>query len=109
MAVGAVPGKPPAARSAKGAQTKLRIVRAAAALFQRRGVHATSPDQVIAASKTGKGQFYHYLKSKGGLVHEVLQHHLHSIATDSAGLGYRINTSRDLERWFTAPLEVQQK
>ena len=109
MAVRAVPGKPTAARSAKGAQTKLRIVRAAADLFHRQGVHATSPDQVIAASKTGKGQFYHYFKSKEGLVHEVLQHHLHAIATDSAGVGYRIDSWQDLERWFTAHLELQQR
>src|SRR5258708_19860506 len=108
MAVGAVPGKPPAARSAKGAQTKLRIVRAAADLFHRQGVHATSPDQVIAASKTGKGQFYHYFKSKEGLVHEVLQHHLHAIATDSAGVGYRIDSCQDPERSFPPPPHLHQ-
>jgi AcrR family transcriptional regulator len=40
---------------------------AAADLFHKQGVHATSPDEVIEASNTGKGQFYHYFKSKEGL------------------------------------------
>ena len=57
------------ARSTRGAETRLRIIRAAADLFHKQGVGATSPDQVIEASKTGKGQFYHYFKSKEGLVH----------------------------------------
>ena len=67
------------ARSAKGAQTKLQIIRAAADLFHQQGVRATSPDEVIQASGTGKGQFYHYFKNKEGLVHEVLQAHLEEI------------------------------
>ena len=59
-------------RSAKGAATKDKIIRTAADLFHERGVGTTSPDDIIEASKTGKGQFYHYFKSKEGLVHEVL-------------------------------------
>ncbi|HEV3460053.1 MAG TPA: TetR/AcrR family transcriptional regulator [Thermoanaerobaculia bacterium] len=103
-----MPGRP-AARSKKGAETRLRIILAAADLFHRQGVHATSPDEVIAASKTGKGQFYHYFKSKEGLVHEVLQHHLQAMTAGSAGLSYEIDSWQDLERWFAAHLELQQR
>jgi hypothetical protein len=46
------------ARSAKGEKTRLRILEAARDLFHGQGVAATSPDQVIEASGTGKGQFY---------------------------------------------------
>ena len=60
-------------RPSRGAGTRFRIIHAAADLFHRQGVVATSPDQVIAASETGKGQFYHYFGSKEGLVHEVLR------------------------------------
>ena len=98
-----------AARSTKGAETKLRIVHAAADLFHRQGVHATSPDDVIAASQTGKGQFYYYFKSKEGLVHEVLHHHLQSIANGTANVAYQIDSWQDLERWFAAHLELQQR
>ena len=72
-------------RSAKGAETRLRIIRAAADLFHKQGVRATSPDQILEASGTGKGQFYHYFKNKEGLIHEVLQSHLDAIRANSAG------------------------
>ena len=51
---------------AKGADTKLRIIRAAADLFHKQGVHATGPDEIIKASGTKRGQFYYYFKSKEG-------------------------------------------
>jgi hypothetical protein len=35
------------AHSKKGADTRLRIIRAAADLFHKQGVRATSPDQII--------------------------------------------------------------
>ena len=96
------------ARSTKGAQTKLRIIRAAVDLFHKQGVRATSPDEVIEASGTGKGQFYHYFKNKEGLVHEVLQTHLEAIKAGAAPVRYDIDSWHDLERWFIAHLEAQK-
>ncbi|HWT83099.1 MAG TPA: TetR/AcrR family transcriptional regulator, partial [Candidatus Methylomirabilis sp.] len=98
-----------AMRSAQGAETRLRIIQAAADLFHKQGVHATSPDQVIEASNTGKGQFYHYFKNKEGLVHEVLQTHLEAIRTGTGPLTYEIETWQDLERWFVAHVELQKR
>jgi AcrR family transcriptional regulator len=95
-------------RSSQGAETRLRIIGAAADLFHKQGVHATSPDDIIEVSGTGKGQFYHYFKSKEGLVHEVLQTHLEAIRTGSAPLKYDIESWEDLERWFRAHLELQR-
>jgi TetR/AcrR family transcriptional repressor of nem operon len=97
------------ARSTRGAETRLRIIRAAADLFHKQGVAATSPDQVIEASGTGKGQFYHYFKSKEGLVHEVLQTYLEDIAKGTAPLSYEINSWEDLERWFFSNVELQKR
>jgi AcrR family transcriptional regulator len=96
-------------RSAQGSETKLRIIRVAADLFHKQGVHATSPDAVIEASNTGKGQFYHYFKNKEGLVHEVLQAHLEAIRNGTAAVNYEIGSWEDLERWFGANLELQKK
>src|SRR6516162_428327 len=98
-----------AGRSAQGLETKLRIMRAAADLFHRQGVHATSPDEVIEASDTGKGQFYHYFKNKEGLVHEVLQTHLEAIRTGAAPINYEINSWSDLDQWFVAHVQLQKK
>jgi len=94
-------------RSTRGSETRLRIIHAAADLFHRQGVHATSPDEVIEASDTGKGQFYHYFKNKEGLVHEVLQTHLEAIRTGAAPINYEINSWRDLEKWFARQVELQ--
>jgi TetR/AcrR family transcriptional regulator, transcriptional repressor for nem operon len=85
-----------------------RILRAAADLFHKQGVNATSPDQVIQASETGKGQFYHYFGNKEGLVHEVLQAHLAAINSGSAPVHYDIHSWQDLERWFLAHLDLQK-
>jgi AcrR family transcriptional regulator len=96
-------------RSSQGSETRLRIIGAAADLFHKQGVHATSPDDVIEASDTGKGQFYHYFKSKEGLVHEVLQTHLEAIRNGSAPLKYDIDSWEDLDRWFRTQLELQKR
>jgi AcrR family transcriptional regulator len=96
-------------RSTRGSQTRLRIIHAAADLFHKQGVQATSPDEVIAASDTGKGQFYHYFKNKEGLVHEVLQTHVEAIRTGAAPINYEINSWSDLEQWFVAHVQLQKR
>jgi AcrR family transcriptional regulator len=95
-------------RSARGADTRLRILQTAADLFHKQGVRATSPDEIIEASRTGKGQFYHYFKSKEGLIHQVLYAHLEAIKAAKAPVQYEITSWRDLERWFRVHLELQQ-
>jgi AcrR family transcriptional regulator len=96
------------AKSEKGEKTRQRILRAAADLFHAQGVAATSPDQVIEASETGKGQFYHYFKSKQGLVHAVLQNYLDEIRAGSNPTYFEIKGWKDLERWFLAHLDLQK-
>ncbi len=95
-------------RFVRGAETRLRIIRTAADLFHQQGARATSPDEIIEASRTGKGQFYHYFKSKEGLVHEVLQTYLAEIKAGSSQVNYEINSWRDLEKWFFAHVELQK-
>src|SRR5712692_9728465 len=97
------------ARFVRGAETRLRIIQVAADLFHKQGVRATSPDEIIEASGTGKGQFYYYFKSKEGLVHEVLQSHLGAIKSGSGPVNYEINSWQDLEQWFQAHIELQKR
>jgi AcrR family transcriptional regulator len=97
------------AKSAQGAETRLRIIQVAADFFHKQGVHATSPDQVIEASNTGKGQFYYYFKNKEGLVHEVLQVYLDAIRSGASPVNYEIESWQDLEQWFIAHIELQKK
>jgi TetR/AcrR family transcriptional repressor of nem operon len=91
----------------KGTATRLRIVRTAADLFHKKGVVATSPDEIIEASGTGKGQFYHYFKNKDGLVHEVLSVYLSAIEKGLTPVNYDIRSWADLEKWFFDHLELQ--
>ena len=95
-------------RFIRGAETRRRILEVAADLFHEQGVRATSPDEIIEASATGKGQFYHYFKNKEDLIHEVLQTHLEAIKTGKAPLQYEIGSWKDLERWFVAQIELQK-
>src|SRR5215472_5602635 len=97
------------ARFVRGAETRLRIIRTAADLFHQQGARATSPDEIIEASRTGKGQFYHYFRSKEGLIHEVLQTYLQEINTGASQVSYEIRSWKDLEEWFLAHLELQKR
>jgi len=96
------------ARSTKGAEARQRIIAAAADLFHQQGVRATSPDQILEKSGTGKGQFYHYFKNKERLVHEVLQSHLDAIRDGTAPLNYEIEAWQDLEEWFHSQIALQR-
>jgi TetR/AcrR family transcriptional regulator, transcriptional repressor for nem operon len=95
-------------RTAKGDETRKQILTAAADLFHKQGVAATSPDQIIEASGTGKGQFYHYFKNKEGLVHEVLQAYLEAIRNGGGPLNYDIMSWVDLSGWFSAQIALQK-
>ncbi len=52
----------------KSNATKSKIVSAAWKLFYEQGYEDTTVDEIIAASKTSKGSFYHYFKSKDELL-----------------------------------------
>jgi len=60
-----MPGEP---RTGRGRASRERIVERAADLFAERGIAGTSVDEVLAAAKAGKGQFYHYFESRDDLV-----------------------------------------
>ena len=96
-------------RFVRGAETRLRILRTAADLFHKQGARLTSPDEIIEASRTGKGQFYYYFGSKEGLVHEVLQMYLEEIKTGTSFVNYEIDSWKDLEKWFAAQVELQKR
>jgi TetR/AcrR family transcriptional regulator, transcriptional repressor for nem operon len=59
-----MPGEPSTRR---GRASRERIVERAAELFAERGIAATSLDEVLAAAGAGKGQFYHYFRSRDEL------------------------------------------
>ena len=54
--------------SKKSKNTKGKIVMAAWELFYRQGYDATTIDEIIEASQTSKGSFYHYFEGKEALL-----------------------------------------
>lgn len=55
----------------KRQSTKSRIVKAAWNLFHKKGYEQTTVEDIIAASKTSKGTFYHYFKGKEALLNSL--------------------------------------
>jgi AcrR family transcriptional regulator len=63
------------ALTAKGAATRARIVEGAAALIRERGPAATSLEDVLAATSTGKSQLFHYFpQGRDELLRAVAEH-----------------------------------
>lgn len=55
----------------KRRSTKSKIVKAAWNLFYKNGYDNTTIEDIIAASKTSKGSFYHYFKGKESLLNTM--------------------------------------
>ena len=80
--------------------TKDRIVAVALDLFHENGINATSVDDILEASATGKSQFYYYFKSKEGLISAVLETFFKFIKSDAAPIDHEINSWEDLEEFL---------
>ena len=89
----------------RGKDTKGRIVELAAALMYERGVSATSIEDILAASGTGKSQFYHYFSSKEELVAEVLRHQLQQVLQQQSL--FQLDTWEGISTWFQAMVDMQ--
>ncbi|WP_018921556.1 TetR/AcrR family transcriptional regulator [Salsuginibacillus kocurii] len=51
--------------------TKTKITDAALTLFEEKGYHAVTVDQIVQESSTSKGGFYHHFKSKDELLYTI--------------------------------------
>lgn len=54
--------------------TRASVLRAAAQLFQTRGINATTIQDITHAASIAKGAFYNYFQSKEQLILELVQH-----------------------------------
>jgi AcrR family transcriptional regulator len=73
-----MPGEP---KTGRGRASRERIVEQAAQLFTERGIAATSVDEVLAAAGAGKGQFYHYFRSRDELETAAVGHRCAQVVT----------------------------
>jgi len=88
--------------------TKERMIGAAMELFHLQGIHATTVDQVLEKSGTGKSQFYHYFKNKEGLIHSVLMTFYSRLTPNGGPVQTKIQSWDDLERWFQRVIDFQK-
>lgn len=88
--------------TARGAATRRRIVTAAADLMYLRGVGATSLDEVVEASGTGKSQLYHYFADKDALVLEVVATQIDRVLGFQDPLLRELDSLHGLTRWRDA-------
>jgi AcrR family transcriptional regulator len=88
------------AQTPRGRKSRERILDAAATLFHDRGVHATSVDDVLAASGTGKSQFYYYFSGKADLVREVLAYQFARLQAQQGPLLEAVDSWEGIRRWF---------
>lgn len=94
-------------KTARGRERKTAIVSAAAALIYRRGARATTVEDVLVASGSGKSQLYHYFSSKDDLLAAVVEYQLAGVL---GALGeFRVDTWSGLRAWFDALLEGQEQ
>ena len=96
----------PAPATARGRRTRAAIVDAAAGLMQRRGIAATSLDDVLSASHTGKSQLYHYFGDKQDLVLAVIDRQLERVLAAQPALAP--GGDDDLCAWARDLLEMHQ-
>ncbi len=61
-----------ARRSTLESATRDRLLQAAMDVFAERGYHGTTVDDIVAASDSSKGAFYHYFASKQGIFLKLL-------------------------------------
>jgi len=92
--------------TARGAATRDRIVHAAADLMYVKGVHATTLDDVRAATGTSKSQLYRHFPDKDALVHAVIAlRGQQVIERETQRLG-RFNSFSGLVRWRNALIQA---
>lgn len=94
------------ASTRRGRDTKGRVVETAAALMHERGASAVSIEDILRASGTGKGQFYHYFASRDELVAEVLRHQLDRVLDDQRL--FELDTLSGVHDWLDALVRVQE-
>src|SRR5215813_1829500 len=92
--------------TARGAATRDRIVQAAADLMYHKGVHATTLDDVRAATGTSKSQLYRHFPDKDTLVHAAIAQRGHLIMTRETQRLGRLNSFSGLVRWRNALIQA---
>ncbi len=83
--------------------TRDRLLQAAMDVFAERGYHGTTVDDIVAASASSKGAFYHYFPSKQGIFLKLLDQ---LVETVEAGVEHAIDREEGALAKVEAALRV---
>jgi AcrR family transcriptional regulator len=89
----------PSNLTSKGAQTRQRIVAAAADLMFDQGVAGTTLDHVRGAAHVSSSQIYHYFADKEALVHAVIEYQNETIVGGQEEMLAKLATLDGLRAW----------
>jgi AcrR family transcriptional regulator len=92
----------------RGRLTRAAIIDAATTMMYENGVAATSLDDILAASGTGKSQLYHYFSNKSELVVAVVERQLERVLAAQPGLA-DVDSIEGIERWARAVLRAHRQ
>jgi AcrR family transcriptional regulator len=101
------PGKHKLTR--KGAQTRERIVVAAAELMFERGVAGTTVEDVRQAAGVSTSQIYHYFSDKDALIRAVIAFQSDTIVGGQEPMFARLDTIDGLRAWRDFLVDHQRK
>ena len=93
----------------KGAETRERIVTAAAELIFERGVAGTGMEDIKEAAGVSSSQLYHYFADKQALVHAVIDHQSDAILAAQEPLLGKLDSLDALRAWRDQAVAIQRQ
>ncbi len=93
----------------KGAETRERIVTAAAELIFERGVAGTGMEDIKEAADVSSSQLYHYFADKQALVHAVIVHQSDAIVAAQEPLLGKLDSLDALRAWRDQAVAIQRR
>jgi TetR/AcrR family transcriptional repressor of nem operon len=93
----------------KGAETRERIVAAAAELIFERGVAGTGMEDIKEAAGVSSSQLYHYFADKQALVHAVIAHQSDAVLAAQEPLLGKLDSLDALRAWRDQAVAIEHQ
>jgi TetR/AcrR family transcriptional repressor of nem operon len=95
--------------TARGAETRLRIVAAAARLMFDKGVAETTLEDIRAAAEVSGSQVYHYFADKNALVKAVVEYQTDMVLDTQSEHLNQLDTVAGLRAWRNMIVDHQRR
>jgi AcrR family transcriptional regulator len=93
----------------KGAETRGRIVGAAARLIFERGVAGTGMEDIKEAAGVSSSQLYHYFADKQALIHAVIAHQSDAVLAAQEPLLGKLDSLDALRAWRDQAVAIEKQ